>query len=632
MIKPRPPHKSARECRRLAKAVNSVGIDFGAAAIGVDHDLIRPISAGIARLSAALQEMGEDLERRALTPPPEPPPAPKPTPILDYLERKEAAEAPPPPAEVVPEVPKLRPFVAFVGGNALFWLSALGPGDAALDAAGFLPCEAFRFEPVEMDFIRARNLPTVGQFFEARKARLDDLAALADAENRWRPDAPDPEPRPIEAIRADEAHPKVPAEPKAKRPKPAAKPEPGDKLGKRQCWMAMVAGMWAFRIYRATEEQAAAQLAQAGISRDTWPEARLALEFTNESHHHNDVPALTDLTPEQARQRVRNLLAEYEASIGSGFVAPMPEGDDDQPPARTFLATHRWTQMPLFTVAATDLAEAEDVAAMGLGRREFEALSIAELPEGESVGSLPDFETFDPEDMPAVDTPPTSPDAMSGPPEPMSGPADPEVRTYPTEGPRDPLATLPVEELGLRKRTLDGIKAEGIELAAQLEEELDGSVLDHALPLDEDVEYVREKIREWEKARVKRIVADGTWLDEELTYAAFREADAAFYWNLCRERGLSDDELRNAINKLFPKRVCGGWGQHFRAGHYFEPGNAPAFYLGGAKPKRGQEPALEGKPLVDAVRRLLAIPTREEPAKGGGKAAKAPKRKAVANG
>ncbi len=641
MIKPRPPQQSAREFRRLAKAAVSLGIDFNGAAIGVDHALLRPIGDGLQRLSSALQELSEDLQREAMTPPPAPEPAPKPTPILDFLESREQAEAPPRPAEVVPAPMPERPKVD------------------------------------------------------------DDLAKAYDA--MW---AELKEPAP--------AHPKVPAEPGsdpgAKRPKPA-KAEPGEKLRKRQCWIAKVAGRPAFRIYAHTQELAEAQLAPS-INADVWVIASLTLEFTNRSQDFNGVPMLSDLAPEQVRSRIRQLLAEAEHASGSGFVASTPE--EPKPEFRTVLGIHKATSAPLFWLKALDLAQAEDIVAMGLTRSDFDAIALAELPEGESAGSLPDFETFDPEDMPsavlplfvgyyrdipvfgirresrdaavqeitkrfewtglshsirlgeAEDKPPREnlPDfaditndqikedirdidrevwdfdasghapegAVSGaapdttPQAPVT--AAPEVPSYPTESPRDPLATLPVEDLGIRKPLCGQIIAKGVRFAAHLEEELGGDLLGDVIASQEQEEYVRRQIRKWETDRAARIAADGSWLDEELTHAAFRLGDAPNFWAKLRAQGASDRELRDAINSMFPHRINHGWGVHYRVGSHFIRGTAPAFFRGGSVPSRDAEPALEGKPLIDRVRQLLAIPTREEPpAKGDGKGAK--QRKAV---
>jgi len=457
VIKPRPPHKSARECRRLAKAVNSVGIDFGAAAIGVDHDLIQPISAGIARLSAALQEMGEDLERRALTPPPAPEPAPRPTPILDLCgvlesaspddekkaffsgeapDEKKACDEPP-----LPQVDAtVDTYAAFAGRNPQFTLEACDEAEATRIVARVFPDRGFRFQAVTPQWAAERKLPCFQHWKEATIKGLQASMSPGQLCDGFGVPQVKADGSPLKACdlhRADEAHPKVPA-----------------------------------------------------------PHA------------------------------------------------------DDSPPTR------------------------------------------------------PD-------------------DAMSGPPEPAPGPADPEVRAYPTESPRDPLATLPVEELGLRKPVLELVRSKGITLAGQLLDEMDVEPLESLLTQEQEDE-IRNCVDAWENCRAADLEQSGAWLDEELTYAAFRVGDAAEFWARMRESGASDPELRDAINKRF--FAFGGSDCEYRVGYHFQPGPAPAFFMGAIKPKRYAEPALEGKPLLDRVRALLAIPTREAPAKG--KAAARP-RKAV---
>lgn len=771
MIKPRPPHQAADKFLRLAKLAVTLGMEFEDAAIGVEHELIAGIGPALPRLSSALQTLSQDMRRQAMTPPPEPPPAPKPTPILDFLESKEQASSDEKKAFFSGEAPDEKKacdeppltqvdatrdtYAAFVGRNPQFTLEACDEAEAIRIVARVFPDRGFRFRAVTPQWAAERKLPCFQHWKEAtiKEAQAKIFPGqLCDGHGipQFNQDG-----TPLKACDLHAPDPKVPA----KRPKPA-KPEPGEKLGKRQCWIAKVAGRPAFRIYAHTKELAASQVAHLCVARDKWAEASLTLEFTNRSQDFNGVPILSDLTPEKARERVRRLLAEAEHESGSGFVAPMPEepptkvaeakveksprritleesgltrkdlesanscdtlslvtaderkqrikkvftvtgkhyccvggmyhglvagqpevreyelhpvrealstevstlkprdsfkepgtyeglvatcngvrwlmlsnrdrltvvatGDkpwqpptpmpglddesDDQAEARTFIGTHKATNIPLFWLNATDLEEAEDVVAMGLPRAEFEDIALVELPAGETTGSLPDFESFDPEDTPADDD---QADDL-----PRKVQVVRLLPAFPTQSPRDPLATLPIGDLDLRKPVLELLASRGIATAGQLFDELGGEVLDGLLS-EEQEEHVRKKILRWESERHSRIVADGSWLDEELAYAAFRLGDAPAFWAGLRERGATDAELRDAINKRF--FVMGGAETAFRAGYYFVSGPAPAFFCGAAKPKRGQEPALEGKHLVDAVRRLLAIPTREEPAKAPAK-------------
>lgn len=489
-----------------------------------------------------------------------------------------------------PESPPLRQFVVVAGETPLFWVAMENAGPEETKSLrkdlGELFDDCTLVEMTEPGQLASYGeLPAVYQVEKAdaiRKARAGiHLAAVKQLEDD---------------LGADRA--------KAKRPRPA-KPEPGEKLGKRQCWIAKVAGKPAFRVYSHTEELAASQLAHLCIARDKWAEASLTLEFTNRSQDFNVVPMLSELVPEGARERVRQLLAEAEHESGSGFVAPMPEeptaeaGDPVNSPATTWAAWHSDSGRWLFTVKAGNADEAREYCGMMLTDDQVDVLAFA--PTDERHEGLPDWESFDLDAWPE--------------------PPAPSIPDYPTESPRDPLATLPIGELGLRKPTLDLLASRGIGTAGQLFDELDGDMLDGLLT-EEQEGHVRGKILRWESERRSRIVADGSWLDEELTYAAFRIGDAPEFWARMREQGATDAELRDAINKRF--FAMGGVDTQHRAGYRFVAGAAPAFYQGASKPKRDQEPALEGKHLVDAVRRLLAIPTREEPA------AKAPaKRKAV---
>jgi len=685
VIKPRPPHQAADKFLRLAKLAVTLGMEFEDAAIGVDHELVASIGPALPRLSSALQTLSQDMRRQAMTPPPEPPPAPKPTPILDFLESKEQAEATPAPADIVPEVPKLRPFVVVVDVEpiipvvrvALSWPDDEAQEDLRAllgDRRGF--CRLIEVTAFNADAYR--ETPWL-----ANMERAEILARVDEAWNN--------SPKLGDSVRAHAAHPKVPnahadpegltptwvayggrnplfylaansedvalamieaeipghgctvqcqgwdfiesrsvpsfgkwnaaqaekcreaAAPKAKRPKPA-KPEPGEKLGKRQCWVAKVAGKPAFRVYAHALELAEGQLAFK-VPRASWPEASIALEFTNRSQDFNTVPMLSDLAPDQVRDRIRLLLAEAEHESGSGFVAPMPEEPptkvaeaDGQAEHQTLVAKYRPTGQRLFTIYSPSEDAARDYIGMTLTADQLDEIDLFSDEDVSALG-LPDWEEFDLDTLPA--------DAMSG-------PAPDITPAYPTESPRDPLASLSIGELDLRKPVLELLASRGIATAGQLFDELDGEMLDGLLS-EEQEEHVRKKILRWESERHSRIVADGSWLDEELTYAAFRLGDAPEFWGKMRERGATDAELRDAINKRF--FAMGGVDCRHRAGYRFHSGPAPAFYLTSDKPKRGQEPALEGKHLIDAVRRLLAIPTREEPSRPS--LAKASKRKAV---
>lgn len=458
MLKPRPPHESARAINRLAKLAASLGMDFEHAAIGVSHDKIEPISIGLRKLTDALFNLGLDLQREAMTPAPTPEPAAKPTPILDFLERQEQAEAPPRPAEVVPAPMPERPgdggekkacdeppttestsdldlYVAFVGRNPQFYVEAYDEADAGIVVARVFPDRGFRFEAVTPQWAADRKLPCFQHWKEATIKEAHAKLVPGQLCDGYGIPQFNADGSPLKACDLHApAHPKVPAEPGS---------DPG-----------------------------AAPVA----------------------------------TPE----------------------APVT--------------------------------------------------------------------------------------------------AAPEVPSYPTESPRDPLAMLPVEELGLKRPVLELLKSRGVTLAGQLFDELGGDMLDVS---EEQEAHIRAKILRWESERQTRIVADGSWLDEELTYACFRLGDAAEFWAGLRAQGATDAQMRDAINKRF--FTMGGTDIMYRAGYYFFPGPAPEFFQGSRRPGSKAEPALSGQALIDRVRQLLQIPTREEPpAKGDGKAKASKQRKAVA--
>lgn len=628
MIKPRPPHQAADKFLRLAKVVSALGMDFEDAVVGVEHELIEGIGESLPKLSRAMQTLSQDLRRRAMTPEVPPPPPPKPTPILDLCGVLETAAPDPekkasnpgtdddekkaffstdPASEkkacddpALTQVDAIRDtYAAFVGRNPLFTIEAYDEVDAGIEVARVFPDRAFRFEAVTPQWAIDRKLPCFRHWKEATIKGLQASAAPGQLCDGYGVPQVNADGSPLKACdlhRADDAHPKVPAEPKAKRPKPAAKPKPAvtieapasADLEDPSTYLAIGWAKGKPRFWLAGRDEAHVE----ALAALRFPEGLGGVELVRREL--GVVPAFREAFPDLPH------LNDLEDAQLESFWTPA---------ARTFLATHKPTGRELFTILAGDEAEARDRIGMMLTFEQDALIALEAVAD--TFRDLPDWEDFRldslelPADAPADDSPPTSP-----------------APAYPTEGPRDPLATLPVEELGLRKPVLELVRSKGVTLAGQLMDELDVDPLAELLT-EEQIDHVRKVVDVWERSRATLLEDCGGWLGEELTYACFRLGDAREFWGKLREAGATDAELRDAINKRF--FVMGGVDCRYRVGYHFVSRPAPAFFKGAAKPKRGQEPALEGKPLVDAVRRLLAIPTREEPAKG--KAAK--QRKAV---
>ncbi len=622
MIKPRPPHQAADKFLRLAKAAAVLGMDFEDAIVGVDHELIASIGPALPRLSSALQTLSQDMRRQAMTPPPAPEPAPKPTPILDLCgvletagpddEKKASNPGEPPDEKKACDEPPLTQveatrdtYAAFAGRNPLFTLEACNEAEAIREVARVFPDRGFRFQAVTPQWAAERKLPCFQHWKEATIKGLQASMSPGQLCDGYGVPQVNADGSPLKACdlhRADEAHPKVPAP--AKRPKPAAKPTPAvtieapasADLEDPATYLAIGWAKGKPRFWLAGRDEAHVD----ALAALRFPEGLGGVELVRREL--GVVPAFRESFPDLAH------LNDLEDSHLESFWTPAP---------RTLVAVHRPTARRLFTIVAGDTDEARDCIGMGLTNDQLDEIDLFDDEDVSALG-LPDWEEFELDLWPDED-------AVSGPPAPVSGPADPEVRTYPTAAPRDPLATLPVEELGLRKPVLELVKSKGVTLAGQLLDELDVEPLDSLLS-DEQEKHIRQRVLRWEGERASRMVADGSWLDEELTYAAFRVGDAPGFWATLRASGATDAELRDAINKRF--FMMGGVDTTYRAGYYFCPGPAPEFFMGGKKPGRGVEPAISGQDLLDAVRRLLAIPTREVPAKGGGKGSKA--RKAVA--
>ena len=123
---------------------------------------------------------------------------------------------------------------------------------------------------------------------------------------------------------------------------------------------------------------------------------------------------------------------------------------------------------------------------------------------------------------------------------------------------------------------------------------------------DPDAEKDDEELPEDDGDIVEADPADPATFDHMLRYALCRGRVSEASWQCDRKEGLSDADLKDRI------------GVEFRGdGGSAKPGYPPVAYRGGKEPEfwyntysrgvRG-EPRLTGKPLVDAVRRVMEIP------------------------